>query len=74
MSDDDDSDYEYSDPSSFEDYIAQRACAFVIVAKFADSVTDPDVKEITMTMLRKINSSIKTPSTAELKPFGGGRG
>lgn len=73
MSDDDDSDYEYSDPSSFEDYIAQRACAFVIVAKFADSVTDPDVKEITMTMLRKINSSIKTPSTAELKQIGGGR-
>lgn len=74
MSDDDDSDYEYSDPSSFEDYIAQRACAFVVVAKFADTVNDPAVKEIAMTMLRKINSSIKTPSTAELKPIEGGRG
>lgn len=61
------------DPSSFEDPVASRAIAFVHVGKFVADCPDEKVKEIGMTMLRKINSSIKAPSDAEVKAFPGGK-
>lgn len=73
MSNDDEYEIEEVNSYSYEDPIAQRACAFVTVARFADTCADASVKEITLVMLRKINASIKAPSTAELKTFEGGR-
>lgn len=72
MSDDDDF-MEDTDPSSFEDYVAQRAAAFVLLARFADAAQDGTAKELTFTMMRKVSASIRTPSTAEVTVFGGGK-
>jgi hypothetical protein len=51
----------------FEDPVAQRAYAFVHLAKFAEACEDQPTKDLTFTMMRKLSMSIKTPSTAELK-------
>ena len=51
----------------FEDPVAQRAYAFVHLAKFAEACEDQTTKDLTFTMMRKLSMSIKTPSTAELK-------
>lgn len=69
MSDDDDDDaiVDDFDPSIFEDVVAQRAIAFVYLARFAEFAKDQTARELTFTMMRKINMSIKTPSTADLK-------
>jgi hypothetical protein len=39
-----------------EDKVSQRAIAFCHVAKVADAVKDEAVKELCLTMLRKLNS------------------
>jgi len=69
MSDDDDDVLVYDDisPDQFEDVVAQRAVAFVILARFAETASDQTAKELTFTMMRKISMSIRTPSTADLK-------
>jgi hypothetical protein len=70
MSDDDDEDgavVDDFDPSVFEDVVAQRAIAFVYLARFAEYAKDQTAKDLTFTMMRKISMSIKTPSTADLK-------
>ena len=70
---DDDGDYEdgaYSDeldPAVFDDFVSQRAIAFVYLARFAEGAKDQTAKELTFTMMRKLSMSIRTPSTAELK-------
>ena len=46
--------------------------AFYYVAKLSDTVKDKATKELCLTMLRKLNSSIKAPSTAELHAIDGG--
>jgi hypothetical protein len=61
------------DPSEYEDLVSQRAMAFCHVAKLADTIKDEAVKELCLTMLRKLNSSIRTPSTADLRSIEGGR-
>jgi hypothetical protein len=65
--DDDDAIVDDFDPSIFEDVVAQRAIAFVYLARFAEFAKDQTARELTFTMMRKINMSIKTPSTADLK-------
>ena len=60
------------DPSEYEDPVSQRAMAFCHVAKLADTVQNEAVKELCLTMLRKLNASIRTPSTADLRPLKGG--
>jgi hypothetical protein len=62
-----------SDPFSYEDLVSQRAMAFYHVARLTDSVQDAAVKELCLTMLRKLNASIKAPSTAELRSIEGSR-
>ena len=52
-----------ADPSEYEDPVSQRAMAFCHVAKPADTVQDEAVKELCLTMLRKLNASIRTPSS-----------
>jgi len=73
MRDDDDDDHEDSayvddfDPSVFDDFVSQRAVAFVYLARFAESAKDQTAKDLTFTMMRKLSMSIRTPSTADLK-------
>ena len=73
MRDDDDGDCEdgaYTedfDPTVFDDFVSQRAIAFVYLARFAEGSKDQTAKELTFTMMRKLSMSIKTPSTADLK-------
>jgi len=55
------------DVADFSDAIAQRVVAFVLLARFSETVSDGTVQEITLSMMRKVVMSIKTPSTAELK-------
>jgi hypothetical protein len=59
-------------PSEYEDPVSQRAMAFCHVAKLADTVQNEAVKELCLTMLRKLNASIKTPSMADLRSIEGG--
>jgi hypothetical protein len=61
-----------TDPSEYEDPVSQRAMAFCHVAKLADTIKDEAVKELCLTMLRKLNASIRTPSTADLRSIEGG--
>jgi hypothetical protein len=60
------------DPSEYEDPVSQRAMAFCHVAKLADTLQNEAVKELCLTMLRKLNASIRTPSTADLRSIEGG--
>jgi hypothetical protein len=61
-----------SDPSEYEDIVSQRALAFCHVAKLADAIKDDVVKEQCLIMLRKLNASIKAPSTADVRSIEGG--
>ncbi len=63
-----------SDPFSYEDLVSQRAMAFYHVARLTDTVQDEAVKDLCLTMLRKLNASIKAPSTAELRSIEGNKG
>lgn len=56
-----------SDPSEFQDVVSQRAMALCHVAKLANTIKDEMIKEQCLVMLRKLNSSIKAPSTAALR-------
>lgn len=62
-----------SDPFSYEDLVSQRAMAFYHVARLTDTVQDEAVKDLCLTMLRKLNASIKAPSTAELRSIEGNK-
>jgi hypothetical protein len=46
--------------------------AFCHVARLTDTIQDEAVKDLCLTMLRKLNASIRTPSTAELRSISGG--
>ena len=62
-----------TDPFGFDDTLSQRTMAFYHIAHLTDNVKDDAVKDLCMTMLRKINSSIRTPSTAEIHVIEGGQ-
>ena len=55
---------ELDHPAEYQDLVSQRAMAFCHVAKLADSIRDESIKEECLVMLRKLNTSIKAPSTA----------
>jgi len=60
--------------TSWEDPVAQRAGAFVQVGQFAISCADDEqVRSLALSMLRKLNASIKTPPEAELRVISGGK-
>ena len=67
MNDDNASLLDELDVADFSDATAQRVVAFVLLARFAETVSDGTVQEITFSMMRKVVMSIKTPSTADLK-------
>ena len=75
MSDDaNDDPTELSDPSEYQDTVSQRAMAFCHVARLADAIRDDSVKAECLVMLRKLNTSIKTPSTAAVVSIEGRQG
>ena len=61
-----------NDPSEYKDVVSQRAMAFCHVAKLADAIEDETVREQCLIMLRKLNCSIRAPSTADLRSIEGG--
>jgi hypothetical protein len=70
MNDDDDDNVIYMDDAEsmfFSDIVSQRAMAFVTLARFSETAEDAKTKELTLSMMQKIITSIKTPSTADLK-------
>lgn len=75
MSDDthDDGANNLSDPFYYEDTTSQRAMAFYHVARLTDTVKDEAVRDLCLTMLRKLNASIKVNPTAELRSIDGGK-
>jgi len=56
----------------FDDPVSQRCYAFVHLAKYAESSSDPIARDLTYTMMRKVCSSIKATSTADLRVIDGG--
>ncbi len=67
MSDDNYDDLNGSyDPFCYEDPISERAMVFHHLAKLADELKNQQVKELCLTILKKLNSSIRVP-TGELK-------
>lgn len=65
--DEDYMDYDY------DDILSQRAKALCMVAKVRDEVSNKDSQVELLTMMKKINLSVTTPSTAELHVLPGGR-
>jgi hypothetical protein len=57
----------------FDDPVAQRCYAFVHLAKYAEGSTDAITRDLTYTMMRKVCSSIKATSTADLRVIDGGQ-
>jgi hypothetical protein len=74
MSDNNDNDTnDLADPFYYDDSVSQRAMAFYYVAKLSDTIKDKALKELCMTMLRKLNATVKAPSSAELRSIEGGK-
>jgi hypothetical protein len=61
-----------AEPYDYEDPVSQRAMAFCHVAKLADTIKDEAIKEMCLTMLRKLNAIIKTSPTGDLRSIEGG--
>jgi len=61
-----------NDFTAFEDPVAQRCYAFVHLAKYAEASQDAVTRDLTYTMMRKVCSSIKATSTADLRVIDGG--
>jgi len=62
-----------SDVTIVDDPVAQRAYAFVHLARHIEVANDLTAKELTYTMMRKMCASIKSTSTADLKVIEGGK-
>jgi len=58
--------------SEFADTVSQRAIAFCNVAQLAERAKDEAVRELCLTMMRKLTATIKAPSTADLRLIGEG--
>lgn len=61
-----------SDPFYYDDVVTQRAMAFFHIAKMSDGIKDPAIKDLCLTMLKKLSTSMKLPSTAEVRSIEGG--
>ncbi len=65
MTDDMNEDVEYY--ADFQDIVAQRTIAFCRLAQVTGAAKDERVREICLTMMRKVCSSIRTPATGEVR-------
>ena len=73
MADDDDVIDDFS-IDAYEDPIAQRALACVAVGRAAmEAKEDDGVRDILLTMMRKLTASIKTPPAGSLTSVPGGK-
>ena len=67
MSDDNYDDLNGSyDPFYYEDPISERAMVFHHLAKLTDELKDVEVRNLCLTVLKKLNASIRVP-TGELR-------
>jgi hypothetical protein len=67
MSDDNYDDLNGSyDPFYYEDPISERAMVFRHLAKLTDEVKDAEIRNLCLTVLKKLNASIRVP-TGELR-------
>lgn len=55
-----------SDPFFFDDPISQRAMVFQHLARLTANLKDEEVKQLCLTVLHKLNTSIRVP-TGELR-------
>ena len=65
MTDDVNDDVEYF--ADFQDVIAQRTLAFCRLAQVTDAAKDEQVRELCLTMMRKVCASVRTPATGEVR-------
>lgn len=65
MTDDMNEDLEYY--ADFQDVVAQRTIAFCRLAQVTGAAKDERVREVCLTMMRKVCSSIRTPATGEVR-------
>ena len=56
-----------ADPFGYDDTIAQRATAFAQLAALTSTIKDNEIRELSLIMMKKINASIKVPSTAKIE-------
>jgi len=54
------------DPFYYEDSISERAMVFHHLARLTDELKDAEVRDLCLTVLRKLNASIRVP-TGELR-------
>ena len=54
------------DPFCYEDPISERAMVFHHLARLTDELKDAEVRDLCLTVLRKLNASIRVP-TGELR-------
>lgn len=55
-----------SNPLGYDDTISQRASSLAELAALTNTISDEEIREICIVMMRKINASIKLPSTASI--------
>jgi hypothetical protein len=65
MTDDINDEVEYF--ADFQDVVAQRTIAFCRLAQITGSAQDERVRELCLTMMRKVCASIKTPASGEVR-------
>ena len=75
MDDDDDivTLVDVEDSDIYKDALAQRMMAFVSLANCADNLAGEETKDLVHAMMKKVTSTIKASSTADLKVIGGGK-
>jgi hypothetical protein len=61
------------DADIYSDPLAQRMMAFVSLANCANNLTGEETKDLVHAMMKKVTSTIKASSTADLKVIGGGK-
>ena len=65
MSDEMNDEVEYF--ADFQDVVAQRTIAFCRLAQITGTAQDERVRELCLTMMRKVCASIKTPASGEVR-------
>lgn len=53
--------------ADFQDVVAQRTVAFCRLALVTEAAKDERVRELCLTMMQKVCTSIKTPPTGEVR-------
>lgn len=65
MSDDMNEEVEYF--ADFQDVVAQRTIAFCRLAQITGAAQDERIRELCLTMMRKVCASVRTPASGEVR-------